>query len=140
LIVAAFAHVHFHHAFQRLEEGLTASAQLNASTAVCTCPPELMTTVFTVRDAVDATLLFKLDHLLDSLLLDWHELVRRRGFVGDGIAFLHELIWPEKGPNVLYETDQYGISRRVAIESVPARKGGLWGAEDMLDGQRFFND
>jgi len=63
-----------------------------------------VTTVFTVRDAVNATLLFKLHHLLDGLLLDRYELVRSRGFVGDGIAFLHELIWPEKGPNVLYET------------------------------------
>jgi len=108
---------------------------------VYTCPPELVTTVFTICDAVNATLLFKLHDLLDGLLLDRHKLVRRSGFVGDGIAFLDELIWPEKRPNVLYcEAGQYGTSRmwKIAISSVPARKGGLWGAEDMLYGQGIF--
>lgn len=51
---------------------------------------------------MDATVLLKLDHLLNCLLLDGNERLFGFGLVGDSVAVLDELIGSEKGADVLY--------------------------------------
>jgi len=87
LIITPFTHVDFLHAIERLEEST----------------PELVPAVLAVRDAVDTAFLLHFDDVTNGVLLDRGEGVLSGRALGDGVAFLDQLVWAEEGADVLCE-------------------------------------